>query len=269
MTGALLLAGIGLFLLPVPDRARQRLLWLATHRLGRDAPAAQRSHRFIAPSARLRRPLLSGLAVLAGAVAGPVPAALAGLAAWTLTGCWRRLAAERSADQHRLDLAAAVTAIADEYAAGAGTGAAFDRAALVAGPFRAPLAEAGLRAGYGGEPADALTGAALLAPLAVACALVGRTGASLTQLLAGVRADLAADQASRRAVAAAVAGPRTSAMLLATLPVIGLAMGTGMGADPARVLLHSSIGLAALTTGVLLNLAGLVWTLRLTRMSAA
>ncbi len=212
--------------------------------------------------------MLAGFAVLAGTLAGIVPGLLAGLACWTLIGCRRRLAAERSADRHRATLAAAVAALADEYAAGASTGPAFERSALVAGPFRAPLAEAGLRAGYGGDPADALEGVAALAPLAVACALVDRTEASLTQLLAGVRADLASDLTARRAVAAAVAGPRTSALLLATLPAVGLAMGAGMGADPTRVLLHSSIGLAALTVGVLLNLAGLVWTLRLTRVSA-
>jgi tight adherence protein B len=213
--------------------------------------------------------LLAGLALLVGVPAGPIPAVLACLAGWTLASCGRRLADERSADRHRTALVAAVSALADEYAAGASTGAAFDRSAVVAGRFRVPLAEAGLLAGYGGEPADALAGVPALAPLAVACALVGRTGASLTQLLAGVRADLAADQASRRAIAAAVAGPRTSAMLLATLPAVGLAMGAGMGADPARVLLHSAVGLAALTAGVLLNLAGLVWTLRLTRVPAA
>lgn len=120
-------------------------------------------------------------------------------------------------------------------------------------------------ASYGAAPDRALAAEPALARLGVACALVNRTGASFTGLLAGIRADLAADRATRRAVAAAVAGPRASAMLLSVLPIVGLAMGTAMGAQPGRTLLHTPIGLAALSAGVLLDLAGLVWTLRLTR----
>jgi tight adherence protein B len=38
-----------------------------------------------------------------------------------------------------------------------------------------------------------------------------------------------------------------------------------MGAHPERVLLRTTAGLAALSAGVVLDLAGLAWTLALTR----
>ncbi|MDQ2836298.1 MAG: pilus assembly protein TadB, partial [Actinomycetota bacterium] len=131
--------------------------------------------------------------------------------------------------------------------------------------FGPALAEAGLLAGRGDAPEAALAGEPALAPLAVACGLVNRTGASFADLLAGVRVELSTDRSTRRSVQAAVSGPRSSAMLLAVLPVVGLAMGAAMGADPGRVLLRTPVGLVALTIGVLLDLSGVLWTLLLTR----
>jgi hypothetical protein len=42
-------------------------------------------------------------------------------------------------------------------------------------------------------------------------------------------------------------------------------MGAAIGADPARTLLHTRVGLVALAVGVALDLAGLVSTVVLTR----
>ena len=111
--------------------------------------------------------------------------------------------------------------------------AAFRSAAPAAGRFGSALVEAGALAEVGAEPQQALGREPLLAPLAVACALSARSGASMAALLAGVRADLVADRDTRAAVHAAVAGPRASALLLAGLPVLGLLMGAALGADPA------------------------------------
>ena len=124
---------------------------------------------------------------------------------------------------------------------------------------------AGGLAAAGDEPAFALTAEPRLAHLAVALGLADRTGTALVDVLARVRADVLAEQASRRAVAEAVAGPRSSALLLAALPVIGLGMGAALGAHPLHVLTRTPAGLAALTAGVVLELAGLLWTLWLTR----
>jgi tight adherence protein B len=53
--------------------------------------------------------------------------------------------------------------------------------------------------------------------------------------------------------------------LLAGLPVLGLAMGSGVGADPWRVLTTTSTGQVLLVVGVALELAGVAWSGRLVR----
>jgi tight adherence protein B len=83
--------------------------------------------------------------------------------------------------------------------------------------------------------------------------------------LSAVRADLDADLQTRRAVREALTGPISSAVLLAGLPVVGVALGAAMGARPGEVLLHSPIGVASLCTGVVLELLGIGWTLAMAR----
>jgi tight adherence protein B len=89
------------------------------------------------------------------------------------------------------------------------------------------------------------------------------SGIPLASLLAQVRVDLAARTAGRRDVEAAVAGPQSSATLLALLPVLGVALGSAMGADPLNVLLQTGSGRLLLCVGVTLDGVGLLWTRRL------
>jgi tight adherence protein B len=274
--------GLALLLQPAADPTLNRLRWLAGTRLPRPGPsgpaAAGRPRQHASRRAwtvLTRLPWQARAASVAAATAitlaccrtAPLLVGAAGLGGWTLCWCWQLLAVEHTADRDRVVLAAAVGALAEEYAAGAGLGAALRSAAPAAGRFGTALVEAAVLADFGAEPQQALGREPLLAPLAVACALAARSGASITSLLAGVRADLAADRATRSAVHAAVAGPRSSALLLAGLPAIGLGMGAAMGADPARVLLRTPAGSVVLTAGVLLDLLGLVWTLLLTRQA--
>ena len=51
-------------------------------------------------------------------------------------------------------------------------------------------------------------------------------------------------------------------MLLAGLPVLGIGLGAGMGADPLRVLIGTVPGQLALLTGVGLEALGVLWTSR-------
>jgi tight adherence protein B len=62
------------------------------------------------------------------------------------------------------------------------------------------------------------------------------------------------------AIRAELAGPRTSARMLALLPVVGLALGSALGADPLHVLVATPAGLVCLVGAVLLEYAGLRWT---------
>ena len=68
-----------------------------------------------------------------------------------------------------------------------------------------------------------------------------------------------------RAVRAELAGARASARLLATLPLVGLLMGIGLGAHPVHVLLETTYGQLALCAGIALELGGLAWTDRIAR----
>jgi tight adherence protein B len=151
-----------------------------------------------------------------------------------------------------------------EHAAGATLGETLSRAAAGAGRFRAGLQRAGRLAALGRQPAVALAGDPALNRVAVAVALIDRSGVAASDVLQRTRADLQCRQRIRRSITEATAGARSSALLLATLPAVGLAMGAVLGAHPQRVLLHTTAGLAALSIGVVLNLVGLCWTLRLT-----
>jgi tight adherence protein B len=90
-------------------------------------------------------------------------------------------------------------------------------------------------------------------------------GAGLAAGLDKVSDALRAERDGREELRALLAGPRSTAVVLALLPVFGLLLGTAMGAAPARVLLHSPAGLACLVAGGLLEWAGIAWVARLVR----
>ena len=89
------------------------------------------------------------------------------------------------------------------------------------------------------------------------------TGAPLTEVLGRVRADVAARRDTARQVRAAVAGPASSAVLLALLPLLGAGLGAAMGADPLGVLLGTSAGRLLLCLAAMLDAAGVMWTQRM------
>jgi tight adherence protein B len=86
---------------------------------------------------------------------------------------------------------------------------------------------------------------------------------------AAVEDDLRARLRAEEELRSAVAGPRASATVLAGLPVLGLLMGSGVGADPWRVLTTTGPGTVLLVLGVALELAGTAWTGRLVRRAVA
>jgi tight adherence protein B len=105
--------------------------------------------------------------------------------------------------------------------------------------------------------------------IAAAVRLSGRTGCSLAAVLAAVEDDVRARLRHARELRTAVAGPRASAALLAGLPLLGLAMGGGIGADPWRVLTTTGTGQMLLVLGVALEVVGVAWTARLVRSAVA
>jgi tight adherence protein B len=109
------------------------------------------------------------------------------------------------------------------------------------------------------EPARALV------RIAAAVRLSSHTGCSLAGVVTAVEDDLRARLHAEQELRSAVAGPRASAAVLSGLPVLGLGMGSGVGADPWRVLTTTGTGTVLLVVGVALELAGTAWSARLVR----
>jgi tight adherence protein B len=142
-----------------------------------------------------------------------------------------------------------------------------DPALLVAvGPV---LEAAGRGADVGGAMARAALadGCAALRWAAVAWQVCEETGSGLAVALDRVAGSARAQAEHRRAVRAALAGPRATARLLAVLPFVGLGLGSALGSNPVAVLVGTPWGLGCLLTGLGLELAGLRWTARLARQA--
>lgn len=88
-------------------------------------------------------------------------------------------------------------------------------------------------------------------------------GAGLAAGLDRVAGALRAERDQREELRAQLAGPRSTALVLALLPVIGLLLGGAMGARPLQVLLHTPAGWGCLAAAALLEWAGLAWVARI------
>ncbi|MGF6888510.1 tight adherence protein B [Nocardia sp. GAS34] len=99
-----------------------------------------------------------------------------------------------------------------------------------------------------------------LSRIADAWQVADRHGLALAELLTAARADLLGRIRFRERTAAALAGARASAVVLSTLPLLGLALGQLMGAAPLHVLLSRGAGAVLLPVGTALISLGLLWT---------
>ncbi|WP_267133117.1 type II secretion system F family protein, partial [Streptomyces alkaliphilus] len=91
------------------------------------------------------------------------------------------------------------------------------------------------------------------------------SGSSLADGLDRVADTLRAERDRRADLRAELAGPRTTAVVLAGLPPVGLALGSLMGAAPVDVLLHTAVGRICLAAGCLLEGLGLAWAAAIVR----
>jgi len=154
------------------------------------------------------------------------------------------------------DLAVVVIEVASQLRAGADPGRAWARAL-------------GVPVGSDGIPdLDDLVGEGTRAQAAAVVAagqLAGVLGAPLAQVLERVAAGLATAAEVDGERRSALAGPRATARVLTGLPVLGVALGAAVGADPVGVLLGGGVGTVALMTGIALVLVGRWWIARLVR----
>ncbi|MDF3290732.1 type II secretion system F family protein [Streptomyces silvisoli] len=122
---------------------------------------------------------------------------------------------------------------------------------------------------FGGDVPSALRrvaarpGAEGLAGVAACWEVSVNGGAGLADGLDRVAAVLRAERDQREDLRAQLAGPRSTAAMLALLPAFGVVLGATLGADPLRVLLRTPAGLGCLLVGGALEWAGLAWTARI------
>ncbi|WP_128375438.1 type II secretion system F family protein [Streptomyces cavernae] len=216
--------------------------------------------------------LVAGLVVaLLGASLVPLVAGALGV---PLAARVRRAAMARRERERR---AAAVIALcgtlAGEVRAGRQPGEALLCAARESGGLGLGEAQAGVLAAarFGGDVPGALTGAARqpgadgLVGLAACWRVAVDRGAGLAAGLDRLEGALRVERDQRADLRAQLAGARSTAVMLAGLPLLGLLLGTALGADPLRVLLHTGPGLGCLLLGGVLEGAGLWWALRIVR----
>ena len=212
---------------------------------------------------------ISVLAGLLGAAAAGAAGFLAGaMAAATVLFLINSSLAGRRRHSDLTDLIAGLRLLARELRSGAAPALA---AAHAAGTARgvAVTVLTGLAAGAGahasGNPGDMGAVAEIRARLMAGWELAARQGLAITPMIDAVVQDASERLAADSERAGQVAGPRVSGYVMAALPVLGLLLGAGMGADPVQVLAHSGIGNVLLVVGVTLTCIGLLWSASIVR----
>lgn len=128
---------------------------------------------------------------------------------------------------------------------------------------------------FGGDVPGALAaasrrpGAEGLLGLAACWRVAVDQGAGLAAGLDRLEGALRAERDQRADLRAQLAGARSTAWMLAALPVLGLGLGAALGADPLGVLLHSGAGLGCLVVGGVLEGVGMWWAMRIVRGAEA
>ncbi|WP_152192722.1 hypothetical protein [Georgenia satyanarayanai] len=219
--------------------------------------------------------LLTVLTALAWTPGRPVPRVRHG--PWP--GRWSRRWPRRGRRQaRRLDLAVVVTEVASRLRTGATPEAAW---ATTVGRLLGPPVVAG-----GGVPGPEVGVPPALARLAVHCGadpaataavrtvvaasrLTHTLGSPLAEVLDRCAVTVTEAEQARDARRVALAGPRSTARILAGLPLLGLLLGAGLGADPLGSATDGGWGTASVLAGLLLLLAGRRWTTALVTAAEA
>lgn len=205
------------------------------------------------------------LASPAAAVAGALAATTAGLRV-------RRRLRRRSRRSQGAAMAAALQTVVGELRTGAHPVRAFDIAASEAGDaggtVAAELRALAARARLGSDVAAGIRelGSASALPVhwsrvGVCWRLAADHGLPVSTLMSTAHRDIVERQRFTDRVDAALAGPRATAVILAGLPILPVALGHLIGAQPLRYLLGGGGWL--LVTGVTLVCAGLGWADRI------
>ncbi|MFF8511953.1 type II secretion system F family protein [Streptomyces sp. NPDC015492] len=207
------------------------------------------------------------------AVLGESPLPLvAGAVAVPLVGRRLREAGRRREREARAERVVALCgAVVGELRAGWQPAQALSFAARETGALGAEEAAVLAAARFGGDVPAALRRAAAqdgadgLAGMAACWQVAVDGGAGLAAGLDRLEAALREHREQRERLRAELAGAWATVVVLAVLPLAGIALGAALGADPLRVLLHTPAGLGCLVVGGALEAAGLWWAARIVR----
>ncbi|GAA0263592.1 hypothetical protein [Cryptosporangium japonicum] len=276
-----LLGAAAMVAVPGSARGRLRVVARSAGAASGPGPGARllgAGRRRALPRRRLVVPLLALAALLTAVVVGPVVAGAAlayGLAGRRALG---QRAATRAADELRALGGVALAGLADDLRAGRTPSAALHAAIVTVedGPVTAPVASALAAARVAvvrhpfGDVAALLR--AVPGPLEPA---FGRLAAAWTLADCGIpladvvgQLDVELRRLRRLSERAAVhtASARTTARLVAGLPVLGLGIGQLLGAAPLAVLTRTPGGAACAAAAVALHLIGFSLARRLSRV---
>lgn len=256
------------------------LLVLAVALLTSPAHAARARLRAVASAGTRGLPGPHGLstvgaallaAVLGMVLGGPLPALAAALIAATGQRRWRARQRAKADARSAAALAAALEVLIAELRVGAHPATACAVAAgEVDGPVSGVFAEAAARTRLGASAATGLRSPrqpgldAELSRVAAAWQVAEERGVALAELLDAVRRDLTGRIRFRGRTEAGLAGARSTAAVLAGLPLLGIALGQAIGAAPVALLLRDTTGGVLLLLGTVLICAGLSWSGRIT-----
>lgn len=256
MTGAALALALALLVAPAPRR-----------RLGppREGVTARQKTAVVLISA-------GAAAIALVLVVPPSVAIAAGIVAATLALRRRRRLTQRRRSAESLCLQGALDVLVGELRAGAHPVTAFSVAAAESGgAVGAALSAVAARARLGADVAAGLRSVADRSPvpthwhrLAVCWQLAQAQGLAIATVMATAQHDIAERHRFASRVSAGMAGARTTAAVLAGLPVLGIGLGQLIGADPLGFLFAGGVGGWLLVVGVILAGAGLLWSDRIT-----
>ncbi|WP_131749151.1 type II secretion system F family protein [Frankia sp. Cppng1_Ct_nod] len=243
------------------------------------------------PTRRLRLPvtgswmpptLLAIATVVIGAGLGPVAAYTGIVGFWATRRALHRTSVRRRRNTQRAHAEEVLSALATELEAGLSPTEALRSAvhdvADATGQTRVrqtgrrndtPIDEPltlDAELAHGADPAVVLARfeTPTLRQLAAAWRVSQNAGIPLAPLANRLAIVVRAEREQDGEITAALAGPRASGRLVASLPVVGIALGALLGASPLEILLGTPAGTACLAVGVTLDLAGLAWINRLT-----
>jgi tight adherence protein B len=166
--------------------------------------------------------------------------------------------ARRHRAQQRSAAIAALGALAAELRAGQPTGVALERAG--AGHWPQAVAASRLGGDIGVALGDDAKRIPTLQGLAACWTVAAEAGSGLADAVTRLADAARVDEDVRVQLEAQLAGPRATARMLGLLPVIGLLIGSSLGADPVTWLTQSPAGLLCLAAGIGFTALGMAWT---------